>query len=97
MTLLHSLMLVDTNINTDAVIGPHVNIPIQAVDSETPIVQPTDAKFNRKLSTVRRPTPPPKPRKKNSVKASDQTAKLQHALTCPHDEGRITIQVLQNL
>ncbi len=91
---------VDTNTNT--AIGPQVNIPTQAADTETPIVQPIDAK--PKTSARRRPTPPPKPKKKSSMKNSDRTVVELHdsqvSLTDTkylHDKGRMTIQVLQKL
>ena len=86
-TLLYSLQV---EINTNAVIGPQVNMPIQNTDTEAPIVQP-----NPKTSAIRcRPTPPPKPKKTFSMKTSE----LQDALTdtdCLHDGGRMTIQVFQ--
>ncbi len=84
-TLLYSLQV---EINTNAVIGQQVNMPIQITDTEAPIVQP-----NPKTSAVRcRPTPPPKPKKTFSMKTSE----LQDTDTdCLHDEGRMTIQVFE--
>ncbi|XP_064386615.1 LIM domain kinase 2-like isoform X3 [Halichondria panicea] len=90
-------MTIQVDTNTNTAIGPQVNIPTQAADTETPIVQPIDAK--PKTSARRRPTPPPKPKKKSSMKNSDRTVVELHdsqvSLTDTkylHDKGRMTIQ-----
>ncbi len=101
MCILSTFVFVQVEHNTNTSFAPQRSVPIQAAEIEAPIiVQQTDA--NSKTLAVRRPsTPPPKPEKKNSMKTSDQTSvELQDAQVFLtdidlHDEGKMTVQVLQ--